>query len=366
MLLKMIASTLIPKQQNGRIFLYLIILFTTNIILQFSANDGNFRAVYSDILTAVLAILIYLALNKQKQYWFLHIAVPLYAISILMLVLVFFVGTKVNGAQRWLYVGIKIQPSELAKFAVPLLITSFLQKRSDNGFAELKVYDYAIAMILITIPSLLILKQPDLGTASLVFLSGFFVLIYAGLPKKFLVYGLLIFVISSPLIWHNLKDYQKYRIMTMIHPKDDNRGKGYHVMQGKIAIGSGGFSGKGYMKGSQVHLSFVPEKNTDFVLAVLAEEFGFIGILGLLFIYFLLLREFLIIAENTDETYYRALVLGITMSITFDVFINLAMVTGLVPVVGVPLPLISHGGTSSIIMILSIAIISSIGLKNMK
>ncbi len=362
----MIVSTLIPKQQNSKIFFYLLILFAINILLQFSANDGHIKMIYGDIVIAFLAMLIYLVLNKQKQYWFVHLATPLYFISLIMLILVFWVGTKINGAQRWLHIGINMQPSELAKFAVPLFITSFLQKSSYNGFAEISNFKYLIAIIIILIPSLLILKQPDLGTAILVFLSGFFVLIYARLPKKFLIYGLLLLFISSPVIWHHLKDYQKYRIITMLHPKNDNKGKGYHVMQGKIAIGSGGFWGKGYMQGSQVHLSFVPEKNTDFVVAVLAEEFGFVGIFTLLLVYFLLLREFLIIAQNTEARYYRALVLGITMSITFDIFINLAMVTGLVPVVGVPLPLISHGGTSAIIMILSITIISSIGLKNMK
>lgn len=359
-------SSFVLKQHNVKIFICLLLLFLVNIVLQLSANDGVPRAVLSDIFYAIIGLTTYLLLNQQRYSWFSHIATPLYLISIILLILVFFVGTKVNGAQRWLSLGIKIQPSEIAKFVVPLFITVFLQKRSNNGFLELSTVDYLLALLLILIPTLLILKQPDLGTACLVFLSGFLVLIYLGIPKKIIIYGIILFTLASPLIWHGLKDYQKYRIMTLLHPKTDNRGKGYHVMQGKIAIGSGGLWGKGYLKGSQVHLSFVPEKNTDFIVAVLAEEFGFVGIVFVLAIYLFLLREFLLIAQNTEDMYYKALVLGITMSIAIDIFVNLAMVTGLVPVVGVPLPLISHGGTSAMIMVMSIAIVSSIGLKNMR
>lgn len=359
-------KTIIPKQHNSKIFFYLTLLFILNIIIQFSANDGNYKTLYNNFLISFISLLLYLLLNKQKYHWFIKISLPLYITSILLLLMIFLFGHNVNGSQRWLDLGFKIQPSELTKISLPLFTASFLHQRSNNGFNSLKNIDYLLAIILILIPTGLILKQPDLGTAILVFLSGFLVLIYGGLPKKFLIYGLLILTISSPFIWYHLKDYQKYRVITMLHPEQDARGKGYHVTQGKIAIGSGGWFGKGYMQGSQVHLHFIPEKNTDFIMAVLAEEFGLTGVFTLLLIYFLLLREFLLIAENSEQPLYQALVLGITMSISCDIFINIGMVAGLLPVVGVPLPFISHAGTSTIINIISVATISSIGLKNIK
>jgi rod shape determining protein RodA len=239
-------------------------LVAINILVQFSANNQNTSRIYNDVVYLAISLVVMFIVAGFNYKNLQNIAVPLYALSIILLVAVFFLGIKVNGAQRWLNVGIRIQPSELCKIAVPLMVAYYLAKQDE----VLGYRHYLVAALIILLPFLLIAKQPDLGTAILVLLSGFFVLFFANLPWKAIILGGLATIMALPLFWLLLKDYQKYRVLTLIDPQSDPLGKGYHIIQSIIAIGSGGIYGKGYLQGSQIHLDFIPEKSTDFIITV--------------------------------------------------------------------------------------------------
>ncbi len=224
--------------------------------------------------------------------------------------------------------------------------------------------DYLKAFILLMIPFGLIAKQPDLGTGILVFTSGFFVLFYAGLSWRIIIVAIVLFILSTPVIWHFLHAYQQHRILTLINPQSDPLGKGYHIIQGMIAIGSGGFWGKGYLHGTQTHLNFIPEKNTDFVITVLAEEFGYLGVCILLFLYIILVFRGLSIMRRAHDIFSTVLAGSITMSLMLYVLINMGMVAGILPVVGVPLPLISYGGTATIVLMAGFGILLAINKRS--
>lgn len=331
-------------------------LFVINVFVQYSANDQNLSRVYNDVgylvVSFILMLLIaHIHINKIKS-----ISIPLYVISIILIAMVLVVGVKVNGARRWLNLGIRIQPSEICKLSVPLLVAYVLSQKD----AVLKWWNYLLGFILILIPFLMVAKQPDLGTGILIFSAGFFVLFLAGLPWKVIIGSILLFVLSSPFAWHLLKDYQKTRILTLIDPQTDPLGAGYHIIQGLIAIGSGGMYGEGYLKGSQVHLSFIPEKHTDFVITVIAEEFGLIGVSVLLCVYFIIALRGLRIMRMATNRFSQTMAGSITLSFVLYVLINMGMVGGIFPVVGVPLPLVSYGGTASIVLMIAFGILLSI------
>ncbi|RTK98258.1 MAG: rod shape-determining protein RodA [Proteobacteria bacterium] len=338
----------------------LVALFIVNVFVQYSANDQVMTRLYSDVVFFGFSFILMMIIASINTSRIRSMAIPLYIISIILIALVLVIGIRVNGARRWLNLGIRIQPSELCKLSVPLLVAYVLSIK-DN---VLTYKNYLLGFVLIIIPFLLIAKQPDLGTGILVFSAGFFVLFFAGLPWKIIISSVIAIVASSPLIWHLLKDYQKHRILTLLDPQSDPLGKGYHIIQGIIAIGSGGIYGKGYLHGSQVHLNFIPEKHTDFVITVLAEEFGYIGIIAILTLYLLIAMRGLRIMRLAPDRFSQTLAGSITMSFILYVLINMGMVSGIFPVVGVPLPLISYGGTATIVIMIGFGILLSIDHRN--
>ena len=279
-----------------------------------------------------------------------------YVIGLILLVLVLTTGDVGQGAQRWLDVGIRFQPSEAMKLAVPMMTAWFLHDRQiPPKFGHL-----AIIAVLITIPTVMIAKQPDLGTSLLIAASGSSVIILAGMSFK-LIFGLAALSVPGALVlWNFMQDYQKQRVLTLFNPDSDPLGAGYNIIQSKIAIGSGGLFGKGWTNGSQAHLEFLPERHTDFIFAVLGEEFGLFGVIGLLVLYMFVIGRGLYIAVQAHDTYSRLLAGSISLTFLVYVFVNTAMVTGLVPVVGVPLPLVSFGGTSMVTLMAGFGILMSI------
>jgi rod shape determining protein RodA len=287
---------------------------------------------------------------------------PLYLLGVLLLILVFFFGIKVNGARRWLSLGFtRIQPSELLKIAVPLMLAWYFHKHE----AGLKVRHYVVACLLLLVPFALIAKQPDLGTAILVGAAGFYVLFFAGLPWKVIVGLFTIAAGAAPFVWTMLHDYQRKRILTLIDPTSDPLGAGYHIIQATIAIGSGGTFGKGWLAGTQTHLEFIPERHTDFIFAVFSEERGLIGNAILVLLYLLLIARGLMIAANASTLFARVMAGSITLSLFTYVFVNIGMVSGILPVVGVPLPFMSYGGTALVTLSISIGILMSIQTHRM-
>jgi rod shape determining protein RodA len=279
-----------------------------------------------------------------------------YLAGLLLLVLVLVKGDVGQGAQRWLDIGIRFQPSEAMKLAVPMMTAWFLHDRQiPPRFGHL-----AFIAVVIAIPTYLIARQPDLGTSLLIAASGIIVIILAGMSFKIL-FGLGVLAVPGALVlWNFMQDYQKQRVLTLLNPDSDPLGAGYNIIQSKIAIGSGGMFGKGWTNGSQAHLEFLPERHTDFIFAVLGEEFGLLGVIGLLVLYMFVIGRGLYIAVQAQDTFSRLLAGSISLTFLVYVFVNSAMVTGLIPVVGVPLPLVSFGGTSMVTLMAGFGILMSI------
>ena len=279
-----------------------------------------------------------------------------YAAGLLLLMLVLTKGDVGQGARRWLDIGIRFQPSEAMKLAVPMMTAWFLHDRQIPP----RIGHLAVIAVLIAVPTYMIAKQPDLGTSLLIAASGVIVIILAGMSFK-LVFGLGVLTVPGALVlWNFMQDYQKQRVLTLLNPDSDPLGAGYNIIQSKIAIGSGGLFGKGWTNGSQAHLEFLPERHTDFIFAVLGEEFGLFGVLTLLALYMFVIGRGLYIAVHAPDTYSRLLAGSISLTFLVYVFVNTAMVTGLVPVVGVPLPLVSFGGTSMVTLMAGFGILMSI------
>lgn len=342
------------------IILVLLLLCGINLVVQISANDDIFQRMINDMIYLGISFVLLFVIANITTGQLKHIAVPFYIISIILLVGVILFGTRLHGAQRWLNLGVRVQPSELCKLSVPLIIAYYFSIRR----APYRWYDYLVGLGLILIPFALIAKQPDLGTGILVLSAGFFVLFFAGLPWKVIILGVIAFVASTPIIWNHLHEYQQHRILTLLNPQSDPLGKGYHIIQGMIAIGSGGLYGKGYLKGTQIHLNFIPEKHTDFVISVLAEEWGYIGVCVVLALYLVLILRSLRIMQQTQDVFSKLLAGSITLSFTLYVLINMGMVGGLLPVVGVPLPFISYGGTATVVLMIGFGILLSIAKRS--
>ena len=338
------------------LMLILLLLAAVGMVVMHSAvgsTDARFADQARNFYVALFAMWV-VAVTPPRLI--LKLAVPFYVLGILLLVAVMFVGETSKGATRWLNLGItRIQPSEMMKIAVPLMLAWYFHKRE----GPMKFLDLCAASLLLLVPFLLIVKQPDLGTAILVFGAGFFVIYFAGISFKFLIPVMLIGVIGIGTIYTNqetlcdddfdwvvLHDYQKHRICTLLDPSTDPLGKGFHTIQSTIAVGSGGVYGKGYMNGTQTHLDFIPERTTDFIFAVFAEEFGLYGGVTLLVLYLLLIFRGLAIAAGAPNYGERLLAGALTMVLFIYVFVNVGMVTGILPVVGVPLPFLSYGGTA--------------------
>ncbi|QGU88428.1 peptidoglycan glycosyltransferase MrdB [Erwinia sorbitola] len=282
----------------------------------------------------------------------------LYIICVILLIAVDAFGHISKGAQRWLDLGVvRFQPSEIAKIAVPLMVARFINR--DICPPTLK--NTAIALVLIFMPTLLVAAQPDLGTAILIAASGLFVLFLSGMSWKLIAVALLLIAAFIPILWFFLMhDYQRDRVMMLLDPESDPLGAGYHIIQSKIAIGSGGLRGKGWLHGTQSQLEFLPERHTDFIFAVLAEELGLVGVLVLLILYVLLIMRGLIMAARAQTTFGRVMAGGMMLIFFVYVFVNIGMVSGILPVVGVPLPLVSYGGSALIVLMAGFGIIMSI------
>lgn len=281
----------------------------------------------------------------------------LFGVSIVLVAAVPVIGTSGGGAQRWIDLQVvRFQPSELLKLTVPMAVAWYLHNRNlPMGFRN-----FVVVVLIVTAPTALIIVQPDLGTAILVAVSGFFGMFLAGLRWRIILAVPLVLTVAAPLAWMELRDYQRERILTFLSPESDPLGRGWNIIQSKIAIGSGGLYGKGLFNGTQSHLEFLPERNTDFILAVIGEEFGLYGVLALLGIYAWLIARGLMIALAARDTYSRLLAGSLSLTFFVYVFVNAGMVTGLVPVVGVPLPLVSYGGTSMVTLLAGFGILMSI------
>jgi rod shape determining protein RodA len=305
-----------------------------------SDHPGNFGGQLRNFALAGTLMLLVASLPPGVL---MRLAVPVYAIGMLSLVAVLVAGVSVKGAQRWLEIGFaRVQPAEIMKLGVPLMLAWYFDRRAGT----LRALDFLVAFLLVLVPVGLIAKQPDLGTAVLVLAAGFFVIFFAGLPWRWLITLVAGALAAMPVAWTFMHDYQRNRILTLLDPMSDPLGKGFHTLQSMIAIGSGGIFGKGWMQGTQTHLEFIPERTTDFIFAVYSEEFGLVGNLVMVLLFLVLVLRALAIAGNAPTPFARLLAASIAMILFTYAFVNMAMVSGILPVVGVPLPLISYGGTA--------------------
>jgi rod shape determining protein RodA len=329
-----------------------------SLVLLYSASDGNWMRVLGQFVNILVAFGAMWIIANMPLHWLMRLAVPVYVLGMILLLLVLTpLGVNSHGATRWLNIGVAtIQPSELMKIAVPLMMAWYFEKHE----ATLKLRNYFVATILLMLPLVLILKQPDLGTSILIAASGFYVLFLAGLSWRIMIGLLVAAAASAPFLWGMLHDYQRHRILMLLDPTQDALGKGYHTIQGMIAVGSGGILGKGYMNGTQTHLDFLPERTTDFIFAVWSEEFGLIGNLLLLGLYIFVIGRGFIITANASTYFTRLMAGSITLTFFTYAFVNMGMVSGILPVVGVPLPLISYGGTSLLTLMLGFGMLMSI------
>ena len=334
-----------------------------------SASQNTPVQISDELRNLALSFLVMWVVSRIPPKWLEMGAVWIYSFGVALLVAVAVFGLIKKGARRWLNIGIVIQPSELMKIAMPLMLAWYFQKR--EGIQ--KGWDYGVAAIILAIPVFLIARQPDLGTALLVFAAGLYVIILAGLPWKWIlpfvgigVIGIMLIIIfggticAHDVVWPFVHDYQKHRICTLLDPSSDPLGKGFHTIQSMIAIGSGGFFGKGWFQGTQAHLEFIPEKHTDFIFAVFSEEFGLLGNLILIALFFALIKRGLAISASAPNLFTRLLGASVTLIFFTYAFVNIGMVSGLLPVVGVPLPFISYGGTALVTLGFGAGILMSI------
>ncbi len=332
---------------DGFLLTFILVLMSVGLMVLYSASGGNIGKVNNQAINIVVA-----PMQQIKR-----IALPIYLVGLALLIGVALFGEIYNGARRWLNIGItRIQPSELMKIAIPLMMAWYFDKYE----ITLRFRDYIGATLLLTIPVLLILKQPDLGTALLIAASGFYVLFFAGLSWRIIIGLIVLGAASLPILWGMMHDYQRQRVMTLLDPTQDPLGAGYHIIQSSIAIGSGGIAGKGWQNGTQTQLDFLPEQSTDFIFAVFSEEFGLIGNTLLLLLYLIIIGRCIVITANASSQFSRLIAGSITLTFFTYIFVNMGMVSGILPVVGVPLPLISYGGTSMVTMLIGFGILMSI------
>lgn len=341
---------------DGPLTLIIFLILSTGIVTLYSAGI-DFPGRVEDQLRNILVsfIIMWIAANVPPQT-LMRFAVPIYTVGVALLIAVAMFGMIKKGARRWLNVGMVIQPSEIMKIAMPLMLAWYFQKRE----GMLRWNHFLVAAVLLLIPVFLIARQPDLGTSLLVAAAGFYVIFLAGLSWKVLIGLVVAGGASLPVAWSMMHDYQRARIMMLIDPTEDPLGKGFHIIQSTIAIGSGGLAGKGWLNGTQAHLEFIPERTTDFIFAVFSEEFGLIGNCALVFLYLLLIARGLVIAANAPTFFARLLAGAITLIFFTYAFVNMGMVSGILPVVGVPLPFVSYGGTALVTLGLGAGILMSI------
>lgn len=342
---------------DGWLLLGLLLLMGCGLLVLYSATGGNAQATLAQGYRFALAFTAMLVVAQIPPRYLQRWSSLVYVIALLMLIAVLLMGMDAKGAQRWLAVGpLRFQPSELMKLALPLMLATYLSQRQlPPGWKHLFA-----ALALLVVPVLLIARQPDLGTSILVAASGLVVLFLAGLSWRLIFASITLGVAALPALWWVMHDYQKTRVLTFLNPERDPLGAGWNIIQSKTAIGSGGLEGKGWLQGTQSRLEFLPERHTDFIIAVLAEESGLIGVTLLMALYLFIIWRGMRIAMSVQSTFCRLLAAAIIMTFFMYVFVNIGMVSGLLPVVGMPLPLISFGGTSSLTLMVGFGILMSI------
>ncbi len=354
---------------DGPLFVAVLALAAAGLITMYSAGFDHGTRFSGHARNMLLGLCVLFVVAQVPPQQLMRLAVPLYALGVALLIATATVGMTKKGATRWLDIGLVIQPSEILKIAVPLMLAWWFQRREGQARAS----DFLVALALLALPVGLILKQPDLGTAILVLSAGLYVMFFAGLTWGVIVPLLLMAAVAITSLavfseslcqpevnWPVLRGFQKNRVCTVLDPGSDPLGKGFHIIQGMIAIGSGGVDGKGFMKGTQTHLEFIPERTTDFIFAAFGEEFGLLGCIGLLAAFSLLILRGLMIAADAPTVFTRLLAGAITLSFFTYAFVNMGMVSGILPVVGVPLPFISYGGTAMVSLGLGLGILMSI------
>lgn len=355
---------------DGALMLIAMLILTLGLFTLYSAAYENPTRIQAQLVNIGVACMAMWIAARVPPQTLMRFAVPIYVLGLLLLVAVALFGEVVNGARRWLHVGlVRFQPSEIMKIAMPLMLAWYFQRRE----ATLRDRDYAVAALILVVPGLLIARQPDLGTALLVLAAGFYVIFLAGLSWRLIVpvavlgaIGLVAVIVlesqicQPELVWPGFKAYQKARVCTLLDPTTDPLGRGFHIIQATIAVGSGGLTGKGWLEGTQTHLEFIPERSTDFIFAVFSEEFGLLGNAVLLVLYLLLFARGLFIAAGAPTFFARLLAGAITLIFFTYAFVNMGMVSGILPVVGVPLPLVSYGGTALVTLFLGLGILMSI------
>jgi len=345
------------KRIDGPLFSISFLLIILGLITLAGSNLETSKIIVTQIFNISVGLIIFTLVIFTNPRILFGYAPILFFLTIFLLVLVHFFGIESNGAKRWLaFGGLNLQPSELIKITLPLMI-AWLYQNFQNKIS-LKVH--LIAIFLILVPVYLVLLQPDLGTSIMIALSGFLIIFLAGVSWRLILSSLVITILSSPIIWMNLHIYQKNRILNMLDPFADPLGTGYHTIQSMIAIGSGGGFGKGWGQGSQTNLNFLPEANTDFIFAVYAEEFGFFGVILIFSLFLFLIYRIFNLANDMQDTFSKLLTVSLGASIFAAIFVNIAMISGLVPVVGLPLPFMSYGGTSMVVSLISIGIIMNL------
>ena len=345
------------------------VLALIGLINMFSVADGYDWRFVDHLRNIVIATVIMFVVAQIPPQRLMALAVPMYTVGVMLLIAVAIFGLTKKGARRWVNIGITIQPSEILKIAMPLMLAWWFQKRE----GQLRPLDFVVATLLLAIPVGLIVRQPDLGTAILVLSGGLYILFFAGLSWLWIIPPVLIGVVgvgsllffegrlcADGVVWPLLHEYQRQRICTLLDPSLDPLGKGFHIIQGMIAIGSGGIFGKGYFQGTQTHLEFIPERTTDFIFAAFSEEFGLLGALILIVTFGFLILRGLAISLAGPTLFARLLGGAVTMIFFTYAFVNMGMVSGILPVVGVPLPFISYGGTAMVTLGLGVGILLSI------
>lgn len=356
---------------DGPLALAIALLATIGLVAMYSAGFDHGTRFVDHGRNMLIALAVLFAVAQVPPQKLQQLAVPLYVLGVVLLIVTALpgVGITKKGATRWLNVGMVIQPSEIMKIAVPLMLAWWFQKRE----GQLRPPDFVIAGLLLALPVLLVAKQPDLGTSILILAAGVYVIFFAGLSWKLVIpvlalggIGIVALVLAEPTIcqpgveWPVLREYQRHRVCTLLDPAKDPLGKGFHIIQGMIAIGSGGLTGKGFMNGTQTHLEFIPERTTDFIFAALSEEFGLAGVLVVLAGFVFLIFRGLMIAAEAPTVFTRLLAGAVSLSFFTYAFVNMGMVSGILPVVGVPLPFVSYGGTAMVTLGLGLGILMSV------
>jgi rod shape determining protein RodA len=355
---------------DGPLLTGIAVLAAFGLVTMYSAGFDHGTRFVDHARNMLIALTILWMVSQVPPQRLMQLAVPTYSLGIALLIATAIFGITRKGATRWLDIGVTvIQPSEILKLATPLMLAWWFQTCE----GRLRAGEWAVALMILLVPFLLVAKQPDLGTAILVLSAGLYVLFFAGLSWKLILpvmaagaIGFVALILYEPTIcqpgvnWPLLKDYQQTRVCTLLDPTKDPLGKGFHILQGMIAIGSGGLTGKGFMQGTQTHLEFIPERTSDFIFAALSEEFGLVGTIGLLLAFTFLIFRGLYIAAVAPTLFSRLLAGSITLSIFTYVFVNMGMVSGILPVVGIPLPFVSYGGTAMVTLGLALGMLMSI------